>query len=120
MTSTIYSPLCLRFNPETDNGEGFFFVDTGLIVIDHATKCMRVYEHDEWSSGVANIRFEVELKRNDIQLRFRIIRSGHSNFEGGRLQLKGIFDRGYYEILTFKMPTQEFYRLTTVINNLGI
>ncbi|OEU23584.1 hypothetical protein FRACYDRAFT_233759 [Fragilariopsis cylindrus CCMP1102] len=114
--TTFGSPLCSRKGPhDSINSEGFFFVDDGMIVVHHELKMIGIFEN-----GVDTIPvLEINLT-TATQITFKKIRSSNNTFEGGRVQISGIFDRGYEETVTIKMYTNEYKRLGRLLQSIGV
>ena len=124
MRSVFQAPLCLRKGPE-DNGEGFFIVETGIIVVNHETKIMDIYEKEMFDCSPPAFfpppLLSIPLENSSTHgIDLQKIRSEHDNFRGGRVRITGFFDRDMYETVTIKMYLFEFNRFGRVLKRLGI
>ena len=119
MNETILDvPFCFRSN--NSSSEGFYFVHNGVLVLDHDTKIIRIYEKeifdkDNRSTPVLQIVLSFV---SSVQL--TMIQSRNSNWACGRMKVIGTFDRGIVEMLTFKMSPECYKRLCCVLQQLRV
>jgi len=109
--TTFSGPLCLRNGPH-NNGEGFFIVDTAIVAVHHELRTLAIYEKETFVNGgnvpvpVLQFNMQTDVTKWD----FRKIRSANGNFEGGRITIEGIFDRGHKEKITITLCCVELYK----------
>ena len=114
--TTFRSPLCSRKGPQDSiDSEGFFFVDDGMIAVHHELKRIGIFENGVDTIPVLEINLQTAT-----QITFKKIRSSNNTFEGGRVQITSIFDRGYEETVTIKMYTDEYKRLGRLLRSIGV
>mmetsp|Transcript_17026 Transcript_17026/g.27653 ORF Transcript_17026/g.27653 Transcript_17026/m.27653 type:complete len:120 (+) Transcript_17026:461-820(+) len=119
MANNFVAEQCLRANVGEPVGDGFYFLDTGFIVITEEDMKATFYELQEWYYGSAQPRLQVDLKA-DIQIQCRVIQSRHGQYTMGRIRIVGVFDRGVTEMLTIRMSLEEYRRMKTLLVNLGL
>jgi hypothetical protein len=116
--TTFGSPLCSRKGPhDSIDSEGFFFVDDGMIVVHHELKRIGIFENADIIKNLPVLDINLQ---EATQITFKKIRSSNNTFEGGRVRITGIFDRGYKETVTIKMYTNEYKRLGRLLRDIGV
>jgi hypothetical protein len=107
--TTFSAPLCFRKGPH-DNDEGFFIVDTAIVAVHHELRTLAIYEKETIDNGGNVPVLQFNIQTDVTKWEFRKIRSASDNFEGGRITIEGIFDRGYEETITIKLCCVEQYK----------
>jgi hypothetical protein len=119
--TTFLAPLCSRKGPQDNaDGDGFFFVDDGMVAVHHELKQIGIFENAHITTEFGNVPVLKINLQAATQIEFKKIRSTHNNFEGGRVRITGIFDRGYEEIVTIKLYTVEYKRLGRLLRDIGV
>ena len=117
--STFSAPHCSRARYDEPN-EGFFFVYSGVVEINHVTKELRVYEDEEWQKGNASAKLVLNLSHHLIKIEFRMIRSRSRRYGAGRVRITGPIDRGFNEFVTLKMSPDAYHRLGRLLMSIGL
>lgn len=87
-------PYCLRAGI-ADNNEGFYMVESGVVVIEHESKKLMICEkqiYDERGLGAPAV-LEISLDSSSLtRIGLRPFRSAGMHFAGGKMVLEGLFD----------------------------
>ena len=117
---TINTPLCLR-KDAGHASEGFFFVNTGVLVFRDDTMMINIYEGETFrNSGHDSIpALQINL-RTVVSIKFKKTYSTNLNFEGGMMTITGVFDRETEEIVTIKMNRTDYKLLATLLKEMDL
>ena len=120
---TINTPFCLRKDVgDASEGEGFFFVDNGILVFRDDTMMFYIYEGETFrtNGGYNSIpALQINL-RTVASIKFKKTYSTGLNFEGGMMTITGVFDRESQEIVTIKMNRTDYKLLATLLKEMDL
>jgi hypothetical protein len=114
--TTFSAPLCFRKGPQ-DNDEGLFTVDTAIVAVHHELITLAIYEKKTTGDGgnVPVLVLQINIPTDVTKIDCRKIRSANNNFEGGRIRIEGMFDRGYEETITIKPCLEQYKSLSRLL-----
>ena len=119
---TINAPFCLRKDvDDASEGEGFFFVNNGILVFRDDTMMFYIYEGETFRNGGYNSIPVLHINlRTVASIKFKKTYSTGLNFEGGMMTITGVFDRESEEIVTIKMNRTDYKLLATVLKEMDL
>ena len=116
--TTFSAPLCFRKGPHDDD-EGTFIVDTAIVAVHHELITLAIYEKKTIGNGgnvpVPVLVLKINIPTDVTKIEYRKIRSANNNFEGGRITIEGMFDRGYEETITIKLCLEQYKSLSRLL-----
>jgi hypothetical protein len=121
LISTFECPYCLRAR-ETEDTEGFFIVDDGVVVIEHEFKKLMVFDKDSYKlHGLLQpAALEINLAASlTTKIVFRRWRSRRKRFQGGRMLIVGTFEsRRGPERITLKTDVTTYQGMKDLVQQL--
>jgi hypothetical protein len=121
LISTFSCPYCLRARV-SDNNEGFFMVDDGVVVIEHEFRKLMVYDVNAYRNHgmLRPATLEIDLaSRSTTSIVFRPFQSRNKRFKGGKMIVQGTFDhrRGVEKII-LKASKETYLEMKTLVQQL--
>ena len=118
---TINTPFCLRKDAGDASNEGFFFVNSGILVFRDDTMMISIYEGETFQNGGYNSIPALQINlRTVASIKFRKTYSTGLNFEGGMMTITGVFDRENEEVITIKMNRTDYKLLATLLKEMDL
>ena len=119
---TINTPFCLRKDVgDANEGEGFFFVNNGILVFRDDTMMFYIYEGETFQNGGYNSIPALQINlRTVASIKFKKTFSTGLNFEGGMMTITGVFDRENEEVVTIKMNRTDYKLLATLLKEMDL
>ena len=120
---TINTPFCLRKDVgDASEGEGFFFVNNGILVFRDDTLMISIYEEETFRTNggydsIPALRINLQTVAS---IKFKKTYSTNLNFEGGMMKITGVFDRETEEIVTIKMNRTDYKLLATLLKEMDL
>ena len=118
---TINTPFCLRKDVGASEGEGFFFVNNGILVFRDDTMMISIFEGETFRNGGYNSTPALQINLQTVaSITFKKIYSTGLNFEGGMMTITGVFDRENEEVVTIKMNRTDYKLLAMLLKEMDL